>query len=151
MEKLWDLIGEDALTRLCIVFGGVKLYVSNSEQLRHKLEIIVGADAAQKIIEAYPGESIEIPNLKPLVLEKRNRGIFADRESMTMRELAMKYDLTERQIRSILNNNDDSKEQPCHPLKKTILQSHQEAKPESNPHPQPCYPGWMTGSSGKAK
>lgn len=151
MGKLLDLIGEDALTRLCIVFGGVKLYISNSEQLRHKLEIIVGAAAAEKIIEAYPGESIEIPNLKPLAFEKRKRDILADRETTTVRDLAMKYDLTERQIRNVLNNNYDSKEQLCHPLKTTKSHPHPTAEPESNPHPQPSYPVWMTASSGKAK
>lgn len=110
MDGLWKLIGIDALTRLCIVFGGIRIYVCNSERMRRQLEIIVGADAAEKIIKEYLGVEIEIPNLKILALEKRNRGILADRESMTVRELAMKHDLTQRQIRNILNNNDDSKE-----------------------------------------
>lgn len=149
LEKLLDIIGEDALTRLCIVFGGVKIYVCDSESLRKKLEIIVGAAAAQKIIEAYPGESIEIPNLKHLAFEKRKRGIFADRESMSVRELAMKYDLTERQIRNILNNNYDSKEQSCDTMKTKTDQRLQTTTQENSP--QPSYPAWMTGSGGKVK
>ncbi|MBL8501053.1 MAG: hypothetical protein JNL77_10820 [Nitrosomonas sp.] len=43
-QELLNLIGDDAFTRLCTVFGGTRLHISNSDRSRKRLNIIVGAE-----------------------------------------------------------------------------------------------------------
>ena len=50
-QQLLSLNGDDAFTRLCMVFGGTRIYVSNSARCRHRLNVIVGESMAEKIIE----------------------------------------------------------------------------------------------------
>jgi|GEM_PF-6613451 len=54
-QELLNLIGEAAFTRLCIVFAGVRLHISNSIRSRQRLSVIVGEDLADKITFHYQG------------------------------------------------------------------------------------------------
>ena len=47
-QELLNLIGDDAFTRLCTVFGGTGLHVSNSDRSRKRLTIIVGEEMPKK-------------------------------------------------------------------------------------------------------
>lgn len=105
-QQLLSLIGDDAFTRLCMVFGGTRLYVSNSARCRQRLNVIVGESMAEKIIETFHGESILLPKLSSLEIKKRNTAIIEDsKHGMSHRDIAMKYDLTDRQVRRIINES----------------------------------------------
>ena len=103
-QQLLNLIGDDAFSRLCIVFGGTRLYVSDSPRSRQRLGVIVGEKLAEKIITNFQGEVIALPTLSSHGIQKRHQAIIQDfNNGMSQREMAMKYDLTERQIRRIIN------------------------------------------------
>lgn len=102
---LINLIGESAFDDLCAVFGGTPIYLSQTEACFSRLSTIVGDDAARKIINAFPTETIQIPKADSRKNIKRNQAIGMDcAAGMTQRELAMKYGLTIRRIRMILNS-----------------------------------------------
>jgi Mor family transcriptional regulator len=102
-QELLNLIGEDAFTRLCAVFSGVRLHISNSEKCRQRLRIIVGEEKAGEIIFHYQGTALTLPMLSSLEIKRRNLDIIEDHKSgMSQREIALKYDLTDRQVRRII-------------------------------------------------
>lgn len=102
-QAFLSLIGEDAFTRLCAVFGGTRLHVSNSIRSRQRLNVIVGKDNAEKIIFDYQGIALTLPMLSSLEIKKRHQAIIKDFENgMSQRDIAMKYDLTDRQVRRII-------------------------------------------------
>jgi len=105
-QELLNLIGDDAFTRLCTVFGGTKLHISNSERSRKRLNIIVGEENAAKLIFHFDGVALTLPMLSSLEIRKRHQAIIADAKSgMSHRDIAMKYDLTDRQVRRIINES----------------------------------------------
>ena len=64
---------------------------------------VIGYQAMLKLCETFAGCSIYIPNGKSLKLAQRNRLIKSDRlAGAEIKTLAMKYQLTTRQIFSIL-------------------------------------------------
>lgn len=102
-QELLSLIGDDAFTRLCTVFGGTRLHVSNSGRSRKRLNIIVGAENAGKMIFNFNGVTLTLPMLSSLEIKKRHHAIIADaKNGISQRDIAMKYDLTDRQVRRII-------------------------------------------------
>ena len=64
---------------------------------------LIGYDAALRLCNFYAGCSLYIPTGKALKLAQRNRLIKADRlEGAEIKTIAIKYQLTTRQIFSIL-------------------------------------------------
>lgn len=64
---------------------------------------LIGFEATLKLCDAYAGCSLYIPNAKAVKLAERNRCIKADRlAGAEIKQLAIKYQLTGRQIFSIL-------------------------------------------------
>lgn len=105
-QELLNLIGDDAFTRLCTVFGGTRLHVSNSERSRKRLTIIVGEENATKMIFHFDGVALTLPMLSSLEIKKRHQAIIEDaKKGMSQRDIAMKYDLTDRQVRRIISDS----------------------------------------------
>lgn len=102
-QQLLHLIGDDAFTRLCMVFGGTRLYVSNSIRSRQRLNVIVGESLAEKIIVNFQGEVIAFPMLSSHEIKKRHEAVIEDHKNgMSQRDMAIKHDLTTRQVRLII-------------------------------------------------
>lgn len=96
-QELLNLIGDDAFTRLCTVFGGTKLHISNSDRSRKRLNIIVGEENAGKMIFHFDGVTLTMPMLSSFEIKKRHKAIIEDANNgMSHRSIAMKYDLTGR-------------------------------------------------------
>lgn len=103
VQELISLIGEDATVRLSMVFGGTRLSIGNGSTSRQRLSVVVGEELAEKLIFHYQGVALDVPKLRLLKRERRDEAIAGDAASgMNQRELSMKYDLSERQIRNIL-------------------------------------------------
>jgi hypothetical protein len=101
-QDLFSLIGEDAAARLCMVFGGTKLFIANNEASRQRLSVIVGEELAEKLIFHYQGTDLNLPKLAYREIRRRNQDVAADiAAGMTQRSAAMKYGMTDRQIRNI--------------------------------------------------
>ena len=102
-QELLNLIGDDAFTRLCMVFGGMRLYVANTPRSRQRLNIVVGEDMAEKIIFNYQGNRFNLPMLSSLEINRRHQAIIQDFKSgMSKQEIAIKYEITTRQVRRII-------------------------------------------------
>ncbi len=57
---LSELIGLSKALLLVEAYGGTPLYVPKSVDARHKLALLIGQEAAQKLASAYPGAIITI-------------------------------------------------------------------------------------------
>ncbi len=110
-QELLNLIGDDAFTRLCMVFGGTRLHISASERSRQRLNVMVGEELAEKIIFHYQGEALSLPKLSSHEIEKRKQAIINDHKNdMSKRDIAMKYDVTERTVRKITSDHSKTNE-----------------------------------------
>ena len=63
-EDLLNLIGEDAFTRLCMVFGGTRLHIANSERSLQRLTVVVGSDNAQKLMVSINIQKLPVVGTK---------------------------------------------------------------------------------------
>lgn len=105
-EQLLSLIGYDAFYRLCVVFGGIRLYISGSIRSRQRLNIIVGEKNAEKMITRFMGTTFSFPILTSIESKKRSHAILEDaRKGMSHREIAIKYDITERLVRRVISES----------------------------------------------
>jgi len=103
IDEFIALVGEDAFIKLACVFGGGKLYIGDTEHMVQKLTIVMGDEAAHKMIQAYKGGWINVPKHTSAALAVRNRQIIQDCDAgFTMRQLAQKYELTDRRIYYIM-------------------------------------------------
>jgi len=94
-----------------MVFGGTRLHISASERSYQRLSVIVGEELAGKIIFHYQGEALSLPKLSSLEIEKRKQAIISDHKNgMSKRNIAMKYDVTERHIRKITSDHSKANE-----------------------------------------
>ena len=102
-QELLSLIGDDAFTRLCTVFGGTRLHISSSDRSRQRLNIVIGEENTGKMIFNFNGVTLTLPRLSSLEIKKRHQAIIADaKNGISQRGIAMKYDLTDRQVRRII-------------------------------------------------
>lgn len=105
-EALCEIIGEGKAQILVEHFGGVSLYIPAKVRADHPLASIIGLDTAQRVCAEFGGVTVGIPRHAGLQRNARNAQIFFDHEQgMSNRELARKYQLTDRHIRSIINSS----------------------------------------------
>lgn len=105
IDTLNELIGIDAARNLAVIYGGTKFYICESPLCFMRLTLIMGKENAQKIITEFKGTTIEIPRFADAIKKERAEEVRADQDSgMTVRDIALKHELTERGARMILNN-----------------------------------------------
>lgn len=101
-QEVAQFIGEEAACRLTTQYGGVRLYIPGTLKPGHHLCRLLGQEAAQQLAREFGGLNVEIPRACLARIAGRNALILADRAAgMSQRELALKYQLTERTIRKI--------------------------------------------------
>lgn len=67
----------------------------------------VGAENAIKIAKLYQGTGVYFPKLESILNKIRDKNIRREFDGGNYKELALKYGLTERWIREIINGNVD--------------------------------------------
>lgn len=97
-----EIIGIEATLSLVEKLGGTRVYIPDGMSPSHHLVRLVGHKAAYALANAMPGETVDLPRCVNAVRAARDAQIRAERDSSTVRNLALKYGLTERQIYSIL-------------------------------------------------
>lgn len=112
--ELVDVIGYDAAMLFVENFKGEVIWVPKNAKPDHPLSLIIGFDAFKKLTWYYGDTSLEVDICKALDIENRNRNIFEDRhrKGLTCRDLARKYQTTERHVRRILRKYSDSVKTP---------------------------------------
>lgn len=102
-HELREMIGEEKTAILVQYIGGVRLYIPSSLHTDHALAIWLGEDVAKKVCAEFGGLSVEIPRLEALRRADRNAQIISDMAAgLSQRNAALKYRMTERNIRNIV-------------------------------------------------
>lgn len=104
-QEIRQLLGEEATAKLVAKYGGgTPVYIPSKIKAEHPLAVLLGLDAAQFLGDEYGGLSIEFPRNVALLRTQRNGLIQADYVAgMSQGQLAIKYQLTTRHIRDIVN------------------------------------------------
>lgn len=100
--EISELIGMAATLKLVAKYGGVRLYVPKTLRPDHDLVATIGRELAEYMAERFGAEVLEIPKALLANVALRNVTIKQEYESLSQRQLALKYHLTERQVRNIL-------------------------------------------------
>lgn len=98
-EELADAIGEPLARRLCEHLGGIELYVPVQITENHPVALAIGHKEAQIFASRFRGSHVRLPkayNRRQRVLELSERG------TMTVKEIALATDYTERHVYGIL-------------------------------------------------
>lgn len=104
MAELVDVVGLPAVLKLMEAFGGTEFWIPEKLQHVHPLVAAVGPEAAQTLCEYMAGVRLKIPRGKAIKIEIRNSAIRRERhEGAKLSELALRYELTDRQVLNILN------------------------------------------------
>lgn len=108
--EISELIGIAATLKLVAKYGGVRLYVPKTLRPDHDLVAIINRELAETMIDRFGGEVLEIPKALLANVSLRNVTIKQEYVILSQRQLALKYKLTERQIRNIVagNGSDDN-------------------------------------------
>lgn len=106
LEELVDAIGLPATLRLVDAFGGVRVYFPHPSRVRLDSDLAraIGADAVQRLAALWPSTYVALPQAAAYLRRERNRAIHLEKDKLSIRELALKYDLTERAVYSIIIN-----------------------------------------------
>ena len=112
LREIAALIGLPATLILVRSYGGIRLYVPKQFDPSHPIVKLVGHEAAMKLVETYGGdEHFDIPKGEIAVKAARDKQIRAERAGgATHARLAVKHDLTERQIRNICGPEVDDRQ-----------------------------------------
>lgn len=113
LQDMAELIGLPATLKLVEAYGGVRLYIPKRFDPDHPLVKLVGHAHAAKLCESYGGElHFDIPRAVAATRAARDARMRNDRSlGVTHRELALRYVLTERQIRNILGDEEEDDRQ----------------------------------------
>ena len=105
IDTLSELIGIDAARKLAVIYGGTRFYFSESPLCLLRLTVMMSDESARKLIAEFKSTTIEIPRYADAVRKERAEEAKADHDSgMSVREIALKHEVTERGARMILNN-----------------------------------------------
>ena len=107
LQEIAEMIGLPATLKLVEAYGGVRLYIPKRYDPDHPLVKLIGHAHAARLCETYGGEMhFDIPRAVAATRAARDARIRNDRSMRaTHRELALRYMLTERQIRNILGED----------------------------------------------
>ncbi len=99
VQEISRIIGLQHCLKLVDHYKGVRMWVPTEFRDDHVLCKIIGHEHAAKLIEQYGGDTIDIPKCDHALRTMRNATIIKSDKSQ--RQLAIEYDLTDRQIRNI--------------------------------------------------
>lgn len=102
LREIAELIGLPATLALVRHAGGTRLYVPVKYDPDHPLAKVLGHAATVQLIEMHRGEAIDLPKGEIAIKAARDQQIRADRHVYTHAQQAIRWGLTDRQIRSIL-------------------------------------------------
>lgn len=103
-DDLIKALGLVAALKLVENLGGTSIYVPNPEKLRaeHPLVKAVGVDGARMLAAEWRHLDVTLPRCVEELRKRRNRALRSDAGSMSVRLLALKYDMTERNVYLVL-------------------------------------------------
>ncbi|MBF0402285.1 MAG: helix-turn-helix domain-containing protein [Magnetococcales bacterium] len=102
--EIVEILGLGSTLQLVKSHGGTRLFIPKQAKVQHHLADLLGIEQARRLSNHFGGESLTIPRMANAMRGKRNREIVRryDRGE-SVRVLAHAYNLTDRQIYTILS------------------------------------------------
>ena len=106
--ELARVVGLKAALRLIDTWGGTYIDVPQRPSTRHRrfalLTELIGARAAQVLVAHYGGDRLRLPKASAAESAARARALIAEYDAgATVRDLALRWDMSERHVRRTLN------------------------------------------------
>lgn len=106
-ESVKDVVGAIGLAatlKLIDRFGGSRVYVPCPEFITedHDIAQAIGVPLARKLAALCRNERMELPRAAKAIRSARDRALRRDRAGMSASQCARKYQMTERQVYSIV-------------------------------------------------
>lgn len=113
LQVIAELIGLPDLLKVVQAWPGVRIFVPSVAKLKpdHPLVNVVGIESAKKIAKHFDGAEWAVPKAEGALILARNRIIRRLYGPKTAAELALKYELTERQIYRIVAEPEENSSQ----------------------------------------
>lgn len=100
-EELAEVIGQANVDKLIEHFGGTRTYVPRTVGTHAPLAVVLGLRAALRLCEFFHGRALDLP--KAHLRRQRALETALERpEGMTIKDVALAFDYTERQIYKML-------------------------------------------------
>ncbi|MCC6851041.1 MAG: hypothetical protein IT502_01915 [Rubrivivax sp.] len=104
MQPIIEAVGFDCALRIASHFGGTRVLVSSDPAARDPLAAVIGIEAARALAAAIGAGAFEVPRCTAWLIARRNEEIVArELGGESHAELALRFSLTERHIRNIIN------------------------------------------------
>ena len=116
LRQLVDLIGLGPTMALVDAYGGTRLCVPEKIENNLDLLALLGSDTCRILSRHYRLERLVIPKAEAALRAIRNRRILADLERMSVRQVALKYQLHERRIWQIQAERGEAQSGPSQSL-----------------------------------
>jgi hypothetical protein len=101
-REIISIIGHDLAALFFKAFFGCIVYIPEHIDSSHELVLCIGIDASKKLSRQFSGTTIAVPTGYRSRIAARNRCIINDRNNgHSLNELAVKYQLTTRQLFTI--------------------------------------------------
>lgn len=98
-----DAIGYDLTVRLVARLGGTRVYLASSVHPRDELAQVIGLQAACHLVKQLGRGAFDVPRCQAWLMARRNEEIVNRWDAgETQRELALRFGLTERHVRSVI-------------------------------------------------
>lgn len=107
LAEVIDAVGMAPAMALVERAGGTRVYVPERIDGEHPLAQWMGLDAAQALVERFGTDTLDVPRCLAGMRMVRDRRIRAERRAgASIRDLALRYRLTMRQVYTILASGD---------------------------------------------
>lgn len=105
------LIGIPQALNMIDAYGGTELFIPNKHALgiNHEIAQIIGLSKLQLLAAQLGNTYIEIPMGTPITIAMRNRMIKEHAKKESKSQLARRFNLTKRQVRTIVNREEKLK------------------------------------------
>lgn len=109
-RKLVRLIGMVNTLKLLEQRGGTTLRIPVNAQDSTVLQAILPMEAVIALTEAMPGQRLELPKCDKILLQIRNLALRNERKHLSAAGVALKYDLSRRQVINICKTAVDNRQ-----------------------------------------
>jgi hypothetical protein len=98
LRQMVELIGLPGTMTIVQQYGGTLLYIPRQADENPHLLRMIGVEKAGILGRALGPDKRLIPSAKPALIAARNRQILADLQTLSLRQVARRYHLGERQV-----------------------------------------------------
>lgn len=110
VQRMIDVIGWDDAISLVMRWGGTTVYIPDTEDgaMHSQISRVIGQEKAVALGKKIGGGQLQMPKCALLLTQQRDVEIMQRRASgETVRDLALRFRLTERHVYRILSETDD--------------------------------------------